>query len=53
MFIDSVVKAFVPNPIEKSELFHLVTIYQNQNLVGNTRMKGAAIILEIFSLITL
>ena len=28
MFIDSVVKAFVPNPIEKSELFHLVTIYQ-------------------------
>ena len=27
-FIDSVVKAFVPNPDEKSELFHLVTTYQ-------------------------
>ena len=28
MFIDSVVKAFVPNPIENSELFYLVRTYQ-------------------------
>ena len=27
-FIDSVVKAFVLNPVENSELFHLVTTYQ-------------------------
>ena len=27
-FIDSFIKAFVPNPVENSELFHLVTIYQ-------------------------
>ena len=28
MFIESVVKAFVPNPIENTKLFHLVKIYQ-------------------------
>ena len=27
-FVDSVVKAFVPDPHENSDLFHLVTTYQ-------------------------
>ena len=59
-FIDSVVKALVPNPVQKSDIFHLVATYQMhittyhiQNFAKNLRIKGAAIILESFLLITL